>query len=94
VLNDLRDAQWSLRTSLRDRDRHAASVRGEAEWPIWQMDGSWFNRSVRPVPDSYLDGRPARIQQSSPAVLSLAALVALFAVTAAVLAIGIGVGLW
>jgi hypothetical protein len=72
-------------TLLRDL-RDGESARREAQWPTWQRDRSWPDRSARCLPVQPLDDDQVRhLRDYFPLVLSATGLLALIAVIAVAL---------
>lgn len=67
----------------------------QAEWPSWRVEGCLALVPVRRASENYLDeGRPSGNREPLPTASSFATLLGLLVATVAVLAIGIGAGLW
>jgi hypothetical protein len=92
LLNDLHWARCPVPTSQPMRDRNPGRARREAQWPTWQMDRSWPQRSAARVNIECVSVGAAR-RKSLPWTLSAAGFVALGVAAAGLLAVGIERGL-
>jgi hypothetical protein len=86
MLKDLRDAEWPVATSPLERERSPEAARRAAQWPTWQMDRSWPDRSAARLPAPLVDdGRLRNLRDFLPLLLSGAGVLALVVVIAVAL---------
>src|SRR5580658_7761324 len=92
LLNDLHWARGPAPASQPMRDRSPGAVRREAQWPTWQMDRSWPERSPARISIECVSvGAPRQIRR--PWTLGAAGFLALGVAAAGLLAVGIERGL-
>ncbi|HTC52827.1 MAG TPA: hypothetical protein VK700_12900 [Steroidobacteraceae bacterium] len=92
LVNDLRNGQWPVPTSMPRRHYKQEALRRGSQWGTWQMDRSWPERSVVRAIHGGLSDRERR-RSSLPWTLVAAGFLAVGIVAAGLLAVGLERGL-